>query len=31
MLGLTRHVVLAKDETEALLNLSQFETSPVVH
>jgi anti-anti-sigma factor len=31
MLGLTRHVVLAKDETEALLNLSRFETTPVVH
>ena len=32
MLGLTRHVVLAKDEREALLNLSHFETtSPVVH
>ena len=32
MLGLTRHVVLAKDEREALLNLSHFETTtPVVH
>ena len=31
MLGLTRHVLLAKDEREALLNLSQFETTPVVH
>ncbi len=31
MLGLTRHVVLAKDEREALLNLSQFETTPVAH
>ena len=31
MLGLTRHVVLAKDEQEALLSLSQFETTPVVH
>ncbi len=31
MLGLTRHVVLAKDEHEALLNLSGFETTPVVH
>ena len=31
MLGLTRHVVLAKDEQEAILNLSQFETTPVVH
>jgi anti-anti-sigma regulatory factor len=30
MLGLTRHVVLAKDEREALLNLS-LETTPVVH
>jgi anti-anti-sigma regulatory factor len=31
MLGLTRHVVLAKNEREALLNLSGFETTPVVH
>jgi hypothetical protein len=32
MLGLTRHVVLAKDEREALINLSLFETTtPVVH
>jgi anti-anti-sigma factor len=31
MLGLTRHVVLAKDENEALLNLSRFETVPTVH
>ena len=31
MLGLTRHVLLAKDEREAILNLSQFETTPVVH
>ena len=31
MLGLTRHVVLAKDEREALLSLSRFETTPVVH
>jgi len=32
MLGLTRHVLLAKDEREALLNLSRFETTtPVVH
>jgi len=31
MLGLTRHVLLAKDEREALLNLSSFETSPTVH
>jgi len=31
MLGLTRHVVLAKDEGEALSSLSRFETTPVVH
>lgn len=31
MLGLTRHVALAKDESEALLSLSDFETTPVVH
>ena len=31
MLGLTRHVVLAKDEREALMNLSRFETTPIVH
>jgi anti-anti-sigma regulatory factor len=31
MLGLTRHVVLAKDEREALLNLSGFETTPMIH
>jgi anti-anti-sigma regulatory factor len=31
MLGLTRHVVLAKDEREALLTLSEFETTPIVH
>jgi len=31
MLGLTRHVVLAKDEHEALLVLTGFETSPVIH
>jgi anti-anti-sigma factor len=31
MLGLTRHVVLAKDEHEALLNLSDYETTPTVH
>ena len=31
MLGLTRHVVLAKDEREALMNLSGYETTPVVH
>ena len=31
MLGLTRHVVLAKNESEALMNLSRFETIPIVH
>jgi anti-anti-sigma factor len=31
MLGLTRHVVLAKDEHEALISLSGFETTPIVH
>ena len=31
MLGLTRHVVLAKDEHEAILNLSHYETTPIVH
>jgi len=31
MLGLTQHVVLAKDEHEALLTLSEFETTPIVH
>jgi anti-anti-sigma factor len=31
MLGLTRHVVLAKDEREALINLSHYETTPIVH
>src|ERR1044071_7998866 len=31
MLGLTRHVVLAKDESEALMNLSRYETTPIVH
>jgi anti-anti-sigma factor len=31
MLGLTRHVVLAKDEREALLTLSGFETTPIIH
>jgi len=31
MLGLTRHVVLAKDEHEALLALSDFQTTPIVH
>jgi anti-anti-sigma factor len=29
MLGLTRHVLLAKDEREALLNLSSFETQTI--
>jgi anti-anti-sigma factor len=31
MLGLTRHVVLAKDEHEALVALSGFATTPIVH
>ena len=31
MLGLTRHVALAKDEREALLNISRCETTPIVH
>ena len=31
MLGLTRHVILAKDEREALITLSDFETTPIVH
>ena len=31
MLGLTRHVVLAKDEREALLALSDFESTPILH
>ena len=31
MLGLTRHVVLAKDEHEALLNLSSFNAIPITH
>ncbi|HKG97701.1 MAG TPA: STAS domain-containing protein [Pyrinomonadaceae bacterium] len=31
MLGLTRHVVLAKNEREALLDLSRFEATPLVH
>ena len=31
MLGLTRHVALAKNVSEALLNISRFETTPVVH
>lgn len=31
MLGLTRHVALAKDENEALLSLSDFDTTPLSH
>ena len=31
MLGLTRHVLLAKDEREALLNLSNYEATQIVH
>ena len=31
MLGLTRHVFLAKNESEALLSISRFETTPVVN
>ena len=31
MLGLTRHVILAKNVSEALLNISRFETTPVVN
>ncbi len=31
MLGLTRHVVLAKDEEEALSNLSVFDVAPISH
>lgn len=31
MLGLTRHVLLAKDEREALLNLSNYGTTHIVH
>jgi anti-anti-sigma factor len=31
MLGLTRHVAIAKNESEALLNISRYETTPVVH
>ena len=31
MLGLTRHVALAQNESEALMNLSSYETTPVVH
>lgn len=31
MLGLTRHVALAKDENEALLSLSHVRSAPTVH
>lgn len=31
MLGLTRHVALARDEHEALLSLSHFNTTPLSH
>ena len=31
MLGLTRHVALAKDEEEALSSLSSYETTPTIH
>ena len=31
MLGLTRHVALAENENEALLTLSDFETTPIIH
>ena len=31
MLGLTRHVALAKDEQEALLTLSGFSSTPTLH
>jgi anti-anti-sigma factor len=31
MLGLTRHVALAKDEEEALSTLSGFNPTPIVH
>ncbi|HKE58925.1 MAG TPA: STAS domain-containing protein [Pyrinomonadaceae bacterium] len=31
MLGLTRHVALARDEHEALLSLSDFDTTPLSH
>jgi anti-anti-sigma factor len=31
MLGLTRHVVLAKDEEEALSSLSAFDVTPISH
>ena len=31
MLGLTRHVGLAQNESEALMNLSSYEATPVVH
>ena len=30
MLGLTRHVALARNEDEALITLSSFETTPIV-
>ena len=31
MLGLTRHVALARDEHEAVLSLSHFDTTPLSH
>jgi anti-anti-sigma factor len=31
MLGLTRHVLLAKDEREALLNLTNYEPTHIIH
>jgi len=31
MLGLTRHVALAQNEREALMNLSSYETTSMVH
>ena len=31
MLGLTRHVAFARDEREALLTLSDFDLTPIVH
>jgi len=31
MLGLTRHVSLAKDEQEALLTISGFDPTPIIH
>jgi anti-anti-sigma factor len=31
MLGLTRHVVLARDETEAISTLSSLQPPPIVH